>query len=194
MLERVVAILETHERDEPWAMGCTSLGLARALHVSEAVLIHELTPAIAAGTLAYRAGYYARVGFEPRLTEEQRVFFDECLPRDPTPPLQPAAYEDVASAIRRAAAPGLAHALDALCARGEIERVGPHLYRRSQLDAVESRTARALRDRGRITASEFRDLVGTSRKFAIPLLEWLDARGVTRREGDFRTLAEPASP
>ena len=194
MLERVVVILETQERDEPWAMGCTSLALARALRIPEAELIAELASALSTGALIYRAGYYARAGSEPRLADEQRAFFDECLPRDPNPPLRPEAYDEVASAIRRAAMPGLSRAFDTLCARGEIERVGPHLYRRSQIDAIERLTLSALRARGRITAAEFRDLVGTSRKYAVPLLEWLDARGVTLREGDFRVLAEPASP
>jgi len=36
------------------------------------------------------------------------------------------------------------------------------------------------------SASEFRDALGTSRKFAIPLAEALDARGITRRRGDVR--------
>lgn len=36
------------------------------------------------------------------------------------------------------------------------------------------------------TASAFRDALGTTRKFAIPLAEALDARGVTRRRGDVR--------
>ncbi|MGH9300183.1 MAG: SelB C-terminal domain-containing protein, partial [Acidimicrobiales bacterium] len=37
-----------------------------------------------------------------------------------------------------------------------------------------------------VTVSEMRQLFGTSRKFAIPLLEELDARGLTRRRGDVR--------
>lgn len=193
MLERVVAILEAQERDEPWAMGSTSLALARALRISEAELIAALAPALVAGALAYRAGYYARVGFAPRFTEEQRAFFDEHLPRDPVPELLPVAYDDVVAAMHRAAAPGLARAFDTLAALGEIERVGPHVYRRAQLDVIERRTLAALRERGRMTAAEFRDLIGTSRKYAMPLLEWFDARGITRREGDFRTLAEPAA-
>ena len=39
-----------------------------------------------------------------------------------------------------------------------------------------------------MTAAEFRDMLGTSRKYAVPLLEWLDAHGVTIRNGDYRTL------
>jgi selenocysteine-specific elongation factor len=37
-----------------------------------------------------------------------------------------------------------------------------------------------------ITVSAFREALGTSRKFAVPLLGWFDQRGITRREGDLR--------
>ena len=39
-----------------------------------------------------------------------------------------------------------------------------------------------------LTAAELRDVLGVSRKYAIPLLEFVDAQGVTRREGDLRML------
>ena len=39
-----------------------------------------------------------------------------------------------------------------------------------------------------ITVSAFRERLGTSRKYALPLLEWFDQRGVTRRQGDLRIL------
>ena len=35
---------------------------------------------------------------------------------------------------------------------------------------------------------EFKDLTGVSRKFAIPLLEYLDRQRVTRRVGDERMI------
>ena len=37
-----------------------------------------------------------------------------------------------------------------------------------------------------ITVSTLREALGTSRKFAVPLAEWLDAQGITRRRGDVR--------
>lgn len=42
-----------------------------------------------------------------------------------------------------------------------------------------------------ITVSEFRQRLGTSRRYALPLLEFFDQRGLTRREGDLRVLREP---
>jgi selenocysteine-specific elongation factor len=41
---------------------------------------------------------------------------------------------------------------------------------------------------GKITVAETRDLLGTSRRYVLALLEHLDASGVTRREGDYRVL------
>jgi len=51
------------------------------------------------------------------------------------------------------------------------------------------KTREQLRLAGKITVAEFRDRNNTSRKFALAFLEDLDAKGVTRREGDYRVLA-----
>jgi selenocysteine-specific elongation factor len=46
----------------------------------------------------------------------------------------------------------------------------------------------AIRRDGPITMARFRDAVGTTRKHAVPLMEWFDATGVTVRDGDVRAL------
>jgi selenocysteine-specific elongation factor len=38
------------------------------------------------------------------------------------------------------------------------------------------------------TVGEFRDTIGVTRRHAIPLLEWLDDRGTTRRVGEGRVI------
>ena len=50
--------------------------------------------------------------------------------------------------------------------------------------AVRARLA----DGAPATAAELKDAMGTSRKYAIPLLEHFDATGLTRRVGDARVL------
>jgi selenocysteine-specific elongation factor len=47
---------------------------------------------------------------------------------------------------------------------------------------------RALKEKAEISLGEVRDLLNTSRKHALPLLEHLDAKRVTRRVGDTRVL------
>jgi selenocysteine-specific elongation factor len=43
-----------------------------------------------------------------------------------------------------------------------------------------------------LTVSEIRDLLGTTRRYAVPLCEYLDRVGFTERRGDLRMLAGKA--
>lgn len=38
------------------------------------------------------------------------------------------------------------------------------------------------------TVADFRDALDISRKYAVPVLEWMDRRGITRRDGEGRTI------
>lgn len=46
----------------------------------------------------------------------------------------------------------------------------------------------AIQELGPVTPAVLRDRMGLTRKYLIPLLEWADRRGITRREGDTRVL------
>ena len=67
-------------------------------------------------------------------------------------------------------------------------KVGDDLYRGTQIDQIRARLESHFRQNELMTAAQFRDLLGTSRKYAVPLLEWMDSQGVTIRDGDFRKL------
>jgi selenocysteine-specific elongation factor len=45
-----------------------------------------------------------------------------------------------------------------------------------------------IRSEGSATIAQVRDLFGTSRKYAVALMEYLDQERVTRRVGDVRVL------
>jgi selenocysteine-specific elongation factor len=53
---------------------------------------------------------------------------------------------------------------------------------------IEKRVVGFVLDNESGTVAQIRDAVGTTRKYAVPLLEKLDATGVTRRKGDVREL------
>jgi selenocysteine-specific elongation factor len=60
-------------------------------------------------------------------------------------------------------------------------------------DAAIAQVRSEIEKSGSITAAQVRDLFSTTRKYALALLEYLDAAGVTRREGDARVLTSPRS-
>lgn len=56
------------------------------------------------------------------------------------------------------------------------------------LEELKGLVAGFVKEKGSITVADLRDLVNTSRKYAVPILEYLDRIHFTRREGDRRVL------
>jgi selenocysteine-specific elongation factor len=55
---------------------------------------------------------------------------------------------------------------------------------------AEQRLVEFLKKNGEIRVGQFRDLLGASRKFVLPLLIYFDTRGVTIKRGDVRVLGQ----
>ncbi|MBN2848296.1 MAG: selenocysteine-specific translation elongation factor [Coriobacteriia bacterium] len=86
--------------------------------------------------------------------------------------------------------PGLARkVLGRLAAEGKLLRLSPDLHFDAEaVEAARAKIVAHLREHGTILAKDARDLVGSSRKFILPLLEYFDQQGVTKRDGDIRVL------
>jgi selenocysteine-specific elongation factor len=145
-------------------------------------------PAVRVGRIALRAGYYATPEFSPALSREQREFFDALFVRDPNATHVPVSLADVVARMKAAKIDGLSAAFDMLVATGVLHKVHDAVYRDDQIAFLRGALVSALQQRKTITPSEYRDLVGSSRKYVVPLLEWFDATGVTLRSGDARVL------
>jgi len=184
--ERIYAYLHDCEQREPWALGCTSLVLARAFEMSEPLLVRIIGAFAEEGRLANRGGYYSTMDFSPRLTNEQQQFFDDVVP--PSEGFTPVPFDDVVASVKQSRLTGASRAFDMLLGRGIFVKVGDQLYRGTQIRSIHLAVDRFLRENGRMTMAEFRDIIGTSRKYSVPLLEWFDSRGITVRSGDYRML------
>jgi selenocysteine-specific elongation factor len=81
-------------------------------------------------------------------------------------------------------------ALRFLIAQGEVRELDPDVVLLSKgLEQMRETVLAFISKHGPATASELRDELGTSRRVAIPFLEYLDRAGVTRRVADKRVLA-----
>jgi selenocysteine-specific elongation factor len=81
-------------------------------------------------------------------------------------------------------------ALGRLASEGRVVRASAELHFSADAFALAGeRLGEYLSEHpGGATASQLREVLGASRKYAIPLLEQFDARGLTKRSGDLRTL------
>jgi selenocysteine-specific elongation factor len=186
--ERIASALQRREAEAPWIAGTTLLALARELQVDEPQLLRFLASEVEAQRIEARAGYYFLPQHQPRLSDEQQVFFASAIPVNAAAPLIPAPLDRVVEEMRRARIAGLTQAFDMLVATGALVKVGTDVYRGEQIATIRRRLAETLERDGTMTPARFRDAVGTTRKYALPLLEWFDATGVTVRDGDVRRL------
>jgi len=184
--ERIVELTAAVHRAEPWSLGVTSLALARRLDVQETAVLVDLARMAESGTLVRRFGYFALPAHAVALSAEQREFFEPLLPAEGDEAPAPVSFANVAAAVRSGRVEGASKAFDTLLAIGALVRIGDDCYRGSQVAAMQRKIETHFRAHSRLTVAEFRDLVGTTRKYAVPLLAWFDQNGVTRRDGDGR--------
>jgi selenocysteine-specific elongation factor len=77
--------------------------------------------------------------------------------------------------------------LAALVDEGRIVRVAEGVvFSRAAYDRMVARTLTLIDTQGSVTLAQFRDAIGTSRKYAQAMMEYLDGRRITRRVGDAR--------
>jgi selenocysteine-specific elongation factor len=75
-----------------------------------------------------------------------------------------------------------------LVSDGELVEVAPDYFLHASAEAeARLKVAKAMSARG-LTLSAIRELLGTSRKYAVPLCEFWDKAGFTLRQGDLRTV------
>jgi selenocysteine-specific elongation factor len=74
-----------------------------------------------------------------------------------------------------------------LVEEGKLVKITAELFfHTDSIRAVETLLRGLLSKKGQVQVSEFKDVAKTSRKYAVPLLEYFDKKGVTRRQGDMR--------
>jgi selenocysteine-specific elongation factor len=82
----------------------------------------------------------------------------------------------------------------ALLESGRVVDLGESVVLHRDAVALAEQKVRALfAQRPELTASEIRQELGTTRKYLIPLLNYLDSRGVTQRKGEVRILRHKAN-
>jgi len=130
-----------------------------------------------------------RADFKPKLGANLRKLKDKMVAAFQEARFQP---PDPASFAGQAGgnAANLKDLFDVCVAEGLLVRITGDIYLHTDTEAEMRRLiAEKLPGGAGMTVAEIRDLLGTTRKYAVPLCEYLDRVGVTRREGDLRLLA-----
>lgn len=163
--------------------------LARLDYVGDEQLLQAITDRlIRAKKLVGDTRRIARADFKPKLSANQRKLKDKIVEAHIVAGFAPPEPKEFVNQAGGNAA-ALKDIFEVACAEGLLVKVTDDIYLSAEAETeMRRRVTERLRAGPGATVAEIRDLLGTTRKFAVPVCEYLDRVGLTRREGDLRVL------
>lgn len=189
---RLLAELDRFHEEEPLQPGIPTATLRGSL--PENVVTESAEFAIAAlaerGELRVSAERASRPDFAPTLSSEEERRADRILELLRPAALEPPPLRELAERLGDADA-SLGDLLAHLERGGALVRVSSDLwFDRAAIDALRERVVAHLRQHEELATPAYKELIGTSRRTAMPLMEYFDDAHVTFRKGDVRVLRE----
>jgi len=181
---RVIGSLEAYHEAQPLRRGMPKEELRSRTGIPADLFAEVLGQLADEGRIADRGGEVALSSHKLSLSTEQETLLGAFLAELESKRLNP---PPLAELLRRhPLTPAL---LQYLVAGGRIVRVNEDtVFARSAYDEAVSSLRAHLAEHRTLTVAAARDLLGSSRRYVLPLLEWMDAQKITRRVGDDRIL------
>lgn len=160
---------------------------------SDTLVSHLIDSLVDAGLIRSQSRCLSLKSHEPTLTHSERklkqLLAERIRSGGMTPPTQ---SELTAEAVGRASL--VSELLRLLADEDQIVEIGDGLWLARDVESeVRRRVVERLGQPGEagLTMADLRDLLGTTRKYAVPIGEYLDRIGLTQRIDDRRILGEP---
>ncbi|MEG0331902.1 MAG: selenocysteine-specific translation elongation factor [Clostridium sp.] len=152
-------------------------------------LFEEIVKILQVDTIKLGTTFVASSDFEIKFDKRQTQIKEEILKTMRDAKYQPPKPQDMLKAYGKEEK-AAKMVFTSLVESGLFVRLPEEIFlMKEYLDAAREMVINHIKANGEITASEFRDLVGTSRKYAVPILEYFDSEKTTKRVEDKRVLA-----
>jgi selenocysteine-specific elongation factor len=183
LMARAAEALAAFHQRYPLRAGMPREELRSRLNLDPSMANQVIDSAVREGRLAATATLVRLPAFSVSLSPDQQSAVDRALAAFRANPFSPPIYPQVEEAL----GPDL---LQYLIEEGRLIKVSDDvLFDAQGLATMQERVVEFLRHQpDGATVAQVRDLLGTSRRYALSLLEELDRRRVTRRMGDVRYL------
>jgi selenocysteine-specific elongation factor len=187
--EKLLKALEEYHLAYPLKAGATRSEVRSMLAEPDDRVLQSLIQrlvedgrAVAEGTLVRLAGHIVTLEADQA---ERREALEEAARRAG---IQSTTVEELLSTAGLAPKAG-GELIQLLVDEGTLVRLkNKHLFHNQALEDARLKLVAHLEENERVSPAQFRDLLGVTRKVAIPLLEYFDAQRLTLRVGDDRVL------
>ena len=182
LTSELLSALRTHHESDPGAAGLRTSDLARTMDAPADAVGELAAEAAARGAVRLDGPRVALAGHSVELTEAEQRAAGRLLAQldqgGSTPP---------SLALALTAAGGTPRLASALAQDGRLVLLAADIaLSRRTYEAWLGAVRELFESAPSVTVREVRDALGTSRKYALALLEYLDSRAITRRVGDAR--------
>ncbi len=186
-----VALAQVHLA-QPDVLGPSRAALFRRLRgeAPEAALDAALAELQAAGKVVRDGAVLRLAEHQPRLSRDDERLWGQVQPLLRADELRPLRVRELAAELSLQPEP-LTRFLKRVERFGRVAQVAPNRFFLPETVERLAEVARELAEaspEGHFTAAEFKDRSGIGRNLTIEVLEYLDRIGITRREGDVRTV------
>ena len=179
-------MLDVYHAEHPLEPGAPQQWLRSCIRASDEVASALLVALAGRGALVVMQGIVHRADFAPRLDAREEVLRDRVLASLASAGREPPTLDELAGALDVAPAT-LVTVVRLLVREGALVAVeAGRYYRRATVDELVAWLRSGMTPATDYGPAELRDLLGFSRKFLIPFLEFCDRTGVTRRDAGGR--------
>jgi selenocysteine-specific elongation factor len=180
---KAISLIDAAHKESPDRAGIDLGELRSALGIQEPEVFELLAANLCDGDFVRKGSVIARTSHRPTLSihlqpVEKRI--RKALTAQPfDPPSRKAMESD----------PQARQVIRFLIDIGDLTELAPDVVLlRESFERMKSQVAEFISKNGAATVSELRQMLGSSRRVMVPLLERLDRDGITRRVGDKRSL------
>ncbi|HJR80238.1 MAG TPA: selenocysteine-specific translation elongation factor [Anaerolineales bacterium] len=182
--DKTLQIVESYHRNLPLRRGIPREELKSRLKVTPRLLNAVIRKLERENLLTAAGGTVWIAGHEIRFDNGQQAKIQVLMRKFEQNPYSPPTIKECYSETDK-------DTVNALIELGELTPVSEDIiFRKQDYDLMVTKIRETIKQNGKITLAEVRDIFKTSRKYAQALLEHLDAIGVTVRDGDHRILSK----
>ena len=182
-------LLEAYHAANPLHAGMKLAELRQKLLPGTELAVADgvLAELAAEGRIKRVADRYAMAEFTVHFTKRQNAIRDKLLQTYRKADLEVPGVDEVYPLFLPKEKEDCKQVLESLISSGQLVMLTPQLYYHQQtFDRVLEQTRAFFAEKEELTLAEFRDMLGTSRKYALAVLEYYDRNKMTKKDGDIR--------
>jgi selenocysteine-specific elongation factor len=184
LFERIVEYLRKFHADHPSRKGVSKSELISKLRLDQSVIDFAVKQLQAEGSIKVEDKLLSLGEHETSLKPQQQKVRQDILDKLAVLDLMTPTRKEVERNMHP-----IREVLNYLVQSGEVvELSGGILFRHEDFEKIKSTIKDLIMKNGSVEVKDIKNALGLTRKYTIPILEYLDQTGFTRREGDKRIL------